>query len=82
MAAADRNGQSVGKGAGDGLEKNFRLNFELNLSVFDIEFADTLNSHFDEVLKRSRQISLAEIDARGLPERLRDGVARLFSPYL
>ena len=62
--------------------RSFRLNFELNLSVFDKEFADTLNRHFDEVLKRSRQISLAEIDSRGLPERLRDGVARLFSPYL
>ena len=26
--------------------------------------------------------TLAEIDARSLPIRLRDGVARLFSPYL
>ena len=29
-----------------------------------------------------RQISLADVDGRLLPARLRDGVARLLSPYL
>jgi cardiolipin synthase A/B len=30
----------------------------------------------------ARPISLAEMDARGIPIRLRDGVARLLTPYL
>ena len=34
------------------------------------------------VIARSRPRTLAEMDARSLPIRLRDGIARLFSPYL
>jgi cardiolipin synthase len=30
----------------------------------------------------AREITLAEVDARPLPARLRDAAARLFSPYL
>jgi cardiolipin synthase len=33
-------------------------------------------------MARSRPRTLAELDARSLPIRLRDGIARLFSPYL
>jgi cardiolipin synthase len=34
------------------------------------------------VIARSRRRTLAEMDGRSLPVRLRDGVARLLSPYL
>jgi len=30
----------------------------------------------------AREVTLAEVDARILPAKLRDAIARLFSPYL
>lgn len=62
--------------------RSLRLNFELNLSVYDQPFAAAINRHFDAALANSRSVTLAEVDGRSLPVRLRDGVARLFSPYL
>jgi len=34
------------------------------------------------VIARSHRKTLADVDGRSLPVRLRDGIARLFSPYL
>lgn len=62
--------------------RSFRLNFELNLSIFDQEFTATLNNHFESIQAVSHCITLKEMDGRPLPIKLRDGVARLFSPYL
>ena len=62
--------------------RSLRLNFELNLSVFDLEFSAAVNRYIDEALSRSRLVTLEQMDGRSLPERLRDGAARLFSPYL
>lgn len=62
--------------------RSLRLNFELNLSVFDQGLARELNRHFDDALSLSKAVSQQEMDARPLPIKLRDGVARLFSPYL
>jgi cardiolipin synthase len=59
-----------------------RLNFEFNVETFDRGLAAALDRHVVEVIARSRRKTLAEVDARSLPIRLRDGVARLFSPYL
>ena len=36
----------------------------------------------DDKIAGSRRLSLQEVDRRSLPVRLRDGVARLFLPYL
>jgi hypothetical protein len=41
-----------------------------------------LDRQIVEVIGRSRSRTLAEVDGRSLPIRLRDGIARLFSPYL
>lgn len=62
--------------------RSFRLNFELNLSVFDQALAKRLNTHFDQTIARSHRITLQEMDARPLMVKLRDSAARLFSPYL
>ncbi|ABB30314.1 phospholipase D/Transphosphatidylase [Geobacter metallireducens RCH3] len=62
--------------------RSLRLNFELNLEVYDREFAGTLTKHVAGVLARSREVTLEQMDNRPLPEKLRDGVAKLFSPYL
>ncbi len=62
--------------------RSLRLNFELDLEVYDREFTGILERHYRETRSRSREISLAEMDGRPLPERLRDSAAKLFSPYL
>ncbi len=62
--------------------RSFRLNFELNLSIFDQQLTLQLTRHFDTILTASRPITLHEMDHRSLPVKLRDGAARLFSPYL
>lgn len=62
--------------------RSMRLNFEFNLECYDAELAGRLDAIIDEKLGRARQVTADEINARSLPTRLRDGAARLFSPYL
>lgn len=62
--------------------RSLRLNFELNVESYDRAFASRLEEIFCRKREASRQVSLEELDGRALPVRLRDGVARLFSPYL
>ncbi len=62
--------------------RSLRLNFELNLEIYDCHFNGMLAKHYLATLSRSREITLAEMDERPLPERLRDGAAKLLSPYL
>lgn len=62
--------------------RSLRLNFEFNVECYDPALAGQLNKIFTAKLERARPVTLEEVDARGLPARLRDGVARLFTPYL
>jgi cardiolipin synthase len=62
--------------------RSLRLNFEYNLEVYDEEFAAAMSRHFAAALVRCREVFLADIDGRPIWERLRDGAAKLFSPYL
>ena len=62
--------------------RSLRLNFELDLEVYDPAFTGLLEREFVTTLARSREVSLAEMDGRGFFEKVRDGVAKLFSPYL
>ena len=62
--------------------RSLRLNFELNLELYDPEFCGTLETHFLGALLLSRQVHVAELAGRSLLEKLRDGAAKLFSPYL
>ncbi|RNC68009.1 MAG: cardiolipin synthase [Desulfuromonadales bacterium] len=62
--------------------RSLRLNFELNLEVYDRQFAGSLSRHVAGAIARSREVTLAEMDGRPLPEKVRDSAAKLFSPYL
>lgn len=62
--------------------RSLRLNFEFNVESYDPALAATLAHWFDDQLALSRQTSLKAVDSRALPIRLRDGIARLFTPYL
>ncbi len=62
--------------------RSFRLNFELNLSVFDLELTSAMSNHYQAIEKVSQLLTLQQMDSRPLPVKLRDSIARLFSPYL
>ncbi len=69
-------------GSGNWDERSMRLNFEFNVETYDRTLATRFDARIRDVIARSRPRTLAEMDARSLPIRLRDGIARLFSPYL
>ncbi len=62
--------------------RSLRLNFEFNVECYDARLAQRLDALIDARIAAARALSLADVAARPLPIRLRDGVARLFSPYL
>ncbi|MEA5115377.1 MAG: cardiolipin synthase [Geobacteraceae bacterium] len=62
--------------------RSLRLNFELNLGVYDDQFGRILQKHFQGALARSREVTLEEMDGRPLAQKIRDGSAKLLSPYL
>jgi cardiolipin synthase len=62
--------------------RSLRLNFELNLECYGRDLAAQVAEVIEQKRRTARQISLEEMDRRPLPIRLRDGLARLLSPYL
>jgi cardiolipin synthase len=62
--------------------RSLRLNFEFNVECYDRELATSLTALVRSKIQQSRPLSLADMDERSLAIKLRDGVARLFSPYL
>jgi cardiolipin synthase len=62
--------------------RSLRLNFEMNVEVYDPAFVTKLSTHFEEVRARSTRITVQQVDGRALGTKLLDGAAWLFSPYL
>ena len=62
--------------------RSLRLNFELQVEIYGRDFARPLIEHIDQAAAAGRPVSLEEVDGRPLPERLRDAMCWLFSPYL
>jgi cardiolipin synthase len=62
--------------------RSLRLNFELNVECYGREFAQATEKIIAKKLSAAREVTLAEVDGRSLPSKLRDALARLFSPYL
>jgi cardiolipin synthase len=63
--------------------RSLRLNFEFDLECYDRELAESLQQWLhDERLRHARTLTLAEVDGRRFPVKLRDGLVRLLSPYL
>lgn len=63
-------------------QRSLRLNFEFNMDCYGRELASEVESYIDQKISKARRVTLAEMDTRPLPIRLRDGIARLFSPIL
>ena len=62
--------------------RSLRLNFELNLSVFDADFAARIRSHFERAVDPTLEVTLEKLECRPLPVKLRDSFCHLFAPYL
>ncbi len=62
--------------------RSLRLNFEFNVECYDRELAASVSRLVDARLERAEAVTLRQVDGRKLPVRLRDGIARLLSPYL
>ena len=62
--------------------RSLRLNFELNMECYDADLHARLATWFDRRREVAREVTVSDVETRGLARRLRDGAARLLSPYL
>jgi cardiolipin synthase len=62
--------------------RSLRLNFEFNVECYDRGLAEAVEGIVRGRLSRAEPVTLKKVDSRPIPVRLRDGIARLFSPYL
>ena len=69
-------------GSGNWDPRSLRLNFELNVECYGREFAQEMEKIIEKKISAAREVNLAEVDERPMPAKLRDAIARLFSPYL
>ena len=62
--------------------RSLRLNFELQVEIYDQQEVGPLIRQIDERIDAGRPVTLEEVDSRSLPVRFRDSLCWLFKPYL
>lgn len=62
--------------------RSLRLNFEFNVECYGRELGQEMEGIFSRRTQAGSEITLADARNRPLPIRLRNGIARLFTPYL
>jgi len=62
--------------------RSLRLNFEFNVECYDTVFGGKMEALFAARRDAARGLTGEDLDRRPLWIRVRDGIARLFSPYL
>ncbi len=62
--------------------RSFSINYEINAVLYDAQLARELEAAFERDLEGCRLFDAAEYRHRPISVRLRDSVARLFSPLL
>jgi len=62
--------------------RSLRLNFEFNVECFDRTLAGGLESSILAKRDGAEEVTLRKVNGRRLVVKMRDGIARLFSPYL
>jgi cardiolipin synthase len=58
------------------------LNFEFNLECYDEGLGAGLEAHVRHRLEDARLLTSEELDRRSIFRQVRDGTARLMTPYL
>ncbi|AFM41569.1 phosphatidylserine/phosphatidylglycerophosphate/cardiolipin synthase [Desulfosporosinus acidiphilus SJ4] len=76
----DDNLASVGSANMD--VRSFVLDFEISAFIYDSNITMILKENFEQDLKESRSINLETFQTRPYYERLKESLARLFSPLL
>lgn len=61
--------------------RSLRLNFELNMEIFDRQFHKTIADFMDHTISLSRPVTLAKLKNLSLPVKLLDSASWIFSPY-
>jgi cardiolipin synthase len=69
-------------GSGNWDARSLRLNFEFDVECYDIGLHDAMMKLIDSKLVGAHELTLKDVDSRRFLVRLRDGIARLASPYL
>lgn len=62
--------------------RSFMLNFEINAFIYDKKIVERMNKDFFEDLNNSEELTLDEFSKRKLGKKVRESIARLFSPIL
>ncbi|MCX6130638.1 MAG: phospholipase D-like domain-containing protein [Proteobacteria bacterium] len=62
--------------------RSLRLNFEFNCESYDKTLTESLDALIDMRLAKAAQLNLDELQSRPWLVKVRDGLARLVSPYL
>lgn len=62
--------------------RSLRLNFEFNVECFSTQVAGSVTKLIKQKIATAQPLTLADVDGRSLPIKLRDGLARLATPYL
>ncbi|WP_026559681.1 cardiolipin synthase [Bacillus sp. J37] len=62
--------------------RSFRLNFEVNAFLYDVEIATKLYESFIEDMEKSRQLTIEAYVQRSRTIRFKESVSRLLSPIL
>jgi cardiolipin synthase len=62
--------------------RSLRLNFEFNVECYDRDLAKRMHALVDARIARARELTRDEVKGRRFLLRLRDGAARLLTPYL
>lgn len=62
--------------------RSFSLNFEFDVECYDTEFAENMTRLVESKIGQAAQLTRDQVRGRPLVIKLRDGVMRLFSPYL
>lgn len=80
IVIADNNFASIGTANMD--IRSFQLNFEVNAFIYDTSFNKEMYEDFLQDLKDCKEILLVEHKKRGISYRVKESIARLFSPIL
>src|SRR5690625_2628705 len=62
--------------------RSFRLNFEVNAFIYDIEFAKKLVNVFEQDIMLSTQMTKRLYERRSIMIRFKESISRLLSPIL